>query len=757
LASGHRLQIGFDLPGAEDIYRALTETATSYLHLGWSVVPLWGDSRPEQAKVPALAWASYQRRRASEQDITRWFSNTPYHGLGIVTGRISQLVVLDFDDPTLPERFAAQHPELAATRTVRTRRGQHLYFRVPAYLRLPTRKLAGVDLLSDGCYVVAPPSVVDGHTYTVEQGGLRLLTPDDLTALNTFLDRQQQKRAVQGFKSPTLELGRPIATPTSKTQEGALWPEEQAFLKTLPSPIAQSDRILTADAVVGFYRTLAGQSGRNVALFKTACLARDHGWKHEAVAAVLAPVHAEQPARGQHNHESAKARRREAERTIRSAFSKPPRPPQPQDKGGLFNSIREKLLQLKLTCVVRVLEGLQKAGLKAGQWVTEQVALTHLAGLVGRRSVRNALAARTPDGAFIFKRRSPRYPPQRSAASHRQQTRQKNAYVREKKWDKTSGRPSVRYRIPSAEALCRWLGVTPSGSDPLTLDDLKSAKTTRQALHRGLFARRPGTYSRQWLGRRLGLCERSISNYNRATPGVNVVPTFTQTRLGWGNLNAIPAPEVMPTGTCLEDSTGKRWPAVKGIAQKLLAQGRGVRLLVRSLNYYWAGQGEPPSTADFQVQRAIDVRPIAQTHTPIVAFAQQIERLVRTVGKPTPLSTNVPSKTAAAGMKAEPVVHLQQPISTGNLAYTKGRRRKARYTKALADPHLEQLANTVYGTVNSRVTDPERRLSMASARQWVDRYGQGRVEQALAVLERRQHVTAPAGFVATLLRTAAIE
>jgi hypothetical protein len=46
---------------------------------------------------------------------------------------------------------------------------------------------------------------------------------------------------------------------------------------------------------------------------------------------------------------------------------------------------------------------------------------------------------------------------------------------------------------------------------------------------------------------------------------------------------------------------------------------------------------------------------------------------------------------------------------------------------------------------------------MASARQWVDRYGQGRVEQALAVLERRQHVTAPAGFVATLLRTSAIE
>src|SRR5690606_9119948 len=225
----------------------------------------------------------------------------------------------------------------------------------------------------------------------------------------------------------------------------------------------------------------------------------------------------------------------------------------------------EKLMQMGQTCAVRVLEGVRLAGLKAGQLVTEGMLRALLKGIVGQYSIRQSLTATLPDGKALFEQvRSPRYPPRCDAATRIRIDRQTNAYVSGKKSKLNRGRPQTHYRIPSVATLCKLLGVAISGSDPLALDDLKSAKTTRQALQRGLFARRPGTYSRKWLGDRLGVCERTISSYNAQISGLHVVPTYTQTPLGWRNLNAIPAPDAMPNGTCIEDNSGKRWPALKG-------------------------------------------------------------------------------------------------------------------------------------------------------------------------------------------------
>src|SRR5690606_20759640 len=104
--------------------------------------------------------------------------------------------------------------------------------------------------------------------------------------------------------------------------------------------------------------------------------------------------------------------------------------------------------------------------------------------------------------------------------------------------------------------------------------------------------------------------------------GLHVVPTYTQTPLGWRNLNAIPAPDAMPNGTCIEDNSGKRWPALKGVAQKLLGQGKKLRLLVQSLNYYWVGQGDPQVEAGYSIQRQMDVAPVRETREPVVTFGQ---------------------------------------------------------------------------------------------------------------------------------------
>jgi len=741
---------GFDLPATGNLNQVLSQTASGYVDLGWSVVPLWGDSKPAQAKVAAVAWTPYQRRHAGADEIERWFDRTPYAGLGIVTGTVSQLLVLDFDAPELFHAFERELPELAATRTVLTRRGRHLYFHVPPYLRVPSRKLAGVDLLSDGHYVVAPPTVIDGHVYRVKRGGLpKTVDPTDVRRINAFLDRH----AVAAVQSPDTTSGLLIATHGEKREIQAFSREDESLLATASPAEPEEDSFLTAEALIRFYRGLTHQSRRNIALFKTSCLARDQGWKFEAVVAVLAGAHVDELPIGPHRCEHPKARHHEAVRTIRSAFSKPPRPPQRKDASGLFNSIREKLMQLKQTCVVRVLEGLRLAGLKAGQLVSERTVLELLKGLVGRHSVRLALGAKTPSGQPVFERISPRHPPQRFAANQIRIDRQTNAYVNETKPDSIPGRRETHFRIPSAKALCQRLGVAPSGSDPVALEDLQTAKKTRQALQRELIRRRPGTYLRKWLGDRLGVSERTVSRYNQQIVGVQVVPTFTQTPLTWGNLNAIPAPEIAPAGTCLEDSTGKRWPAIKGIAQKLLAQGREVRLLVRSLNYYWYGRGDPPVQAGLAIQRPLDVQPQPEAHVPVTTLAQQVARLVRT----TRLFAQ-PLNAAVAKPNRE-LIHNGYgstfgPPTPGVIDYAQSSSRsRRRYWQPLADPAAEALARHVYETVNGLTTDISQKVSLATARRWIGTYGAQAVALGLQTLRTRRNIQSPAAFLFTLLRS----
>jgi hypothetical protein len=137
-----------------------------YLDWGFSVIPLRLGT-----KRPALdSWDEFQSRRPTPDEMQRWWGNGHQHGVAIVCGKVSGVVVLDIDDP---EKFGVAlkviGETLPDTPIVRTRKGWHLYFRYPTN-RIVRRHDRlddwGAELRGDGCYVVAPPSVVDGHGYT---------------------------------------------------------------------------------------------------------------------------------------------------------------------------------------------------------------------------------------------------------------------------------------------------------------------------------------------------------------------------------------------------------------------------------------------------------------------------------------------------------------------------------------------------------------------------------------------------------------
>ena len=169
-------------------FQTLWTTAETYLSLKYSVIPLRGDLDTAQPKAAAVPWKVYQSRRATLSDLHNWFIEQQFPALGIVTGRISRLMVLDFDTPELFQYFKVRYPHLTQTRTIQTHRGWHLYF-CPPDVPLSSRKGLGVDLLSEGCYVVAPPSTIGETAYRITRGGQpRSLTSSDLHAIHLFLD-----------------------------------------------------------------------------------------------------------------------------------------------------------------------------------------------------------------------------------------------------------------------------------------------------------------------------------------------------------------------------------------------------------------------------------------------------------------------------------------------------------------------------------------------------------------------------------------
>jgi len=136
------------------------EAALQFARLQWSVIPM-----RTRDKRPLIKWLEYQRRLATEEEITQWYQRWPDANVGIVTGAISGLVVVDIDPRHGGEQSLAQwkkrYGSLPSTLEARTGGGgRHVYFKHPGGVIHNRVAIApGIDLRADGGCVVAPPSI----------------------------------------------------------------------------------------------------------------------------------------------------------------------------------------------------------------------------------------------------------------------------------------------------------------------------------------------------------------------------------------------------------------------------------------------------------------------------------------------------------------------------------------------------------------------------------------------------------------------
>ena len=146
------------------------EEAKKYLIRGWSVIPL-----EAKGKKPLISWKEYQGRQATLSEVESW--SKPENNIGIVTGKISGITVIDCD--SLAAIDLASKKGLPTCPTVKTGKGYHFYYAYePGVGNFQKRDdLPGIDLRGDGGFVVAPPSIhPSGAAYSWE-GEMRGLPP----------------------------------------------------------------------------------------------------------------------------------------------------------------------------------------------------------------------------------------------------------------------------------------------------------------------------------------------------------------------------------------------------------------------------------------------------------------------------------------------------------------------------------------------------------------------------------------------------
>lgn len=138
----------------------ILDAALSYMDKGYPVIP----AKPTDKRPALPEWTSYQKTKPTRDQIVKWFTDTPDTMLGFVTGKVSNLLVVDCDTEEAYEWLQEQISDTLLTPIARTPRGgRHVYFTYPEGSGLTVGadvrpEIKGLDFRGEGGFIVAPPS-----------------------------------------------------------------------------------------------------------------------------------------------------------------------------------------------------------------------------------------------------------------------------------------------------------------------------------------------------------------------------------------------------------------------------------------------------------------------------------------------------------------------------------------------------------------------------------------------------------------------
>lgn len=202
---------------------------SQYLAMGFELIPLKPDGSKEP--IPGITWAGqvkYQKRPTTPAEIRALLLARPTCNIGIITGRRSGIIVVDIDVPTEASRILGELGLPAETTTVKSSQGLHFYYRIDRHQAVKKETFYGPggkedhygELLGDGQYIVAPPSIhATGHVYNFLDGKDLNALKDISQALPARLITAPPGSGTPGSGQP-VRLGRPFRAPSFAIRKG---------------------------------------------------------------------------------------------------------------------------------------------------------------------------------------------------------------------------------------------------------------------------------------------------------------------------------------------------------------------------------------------------------------------------------------------------------------------------------------------------------------------------------------------------------
>lgn len=190
----------------------MLQEALDYLKQGWSVIPIHSikqgrctcgfSSCGKPGKHPRLKkWTEFQNRLPTVKEVKTWFEQWPDSNIATITGKVSNLVVVDIDDIDVYKKIFNASPTGMFSTTGSG--GKHLFYEYPDGVdKVPnsvSKLMPEVDVRGDGGYVVLPPSNhASGGFYKWNRTKTAKALSEE--ALDIILNREEEPEKVSTSK-----------------------------------------------------------------------------------------------------------------------------------------------------------------------------------------------------------------------------------------------------------------------------------------------------------------------------------------------------------------------------------------------------------------------------------------------------------------------------------------------------------------------------------------------------------------------------
>lgn len=240
---------GVNPPILADEGLSLCSMALKYHTHGYSVIPIRkGD------KKPAAKWDKYKSEYADIETIQETWTKHPELNVGIVTGSISGITVIDIDtkDPhnitplsSFPETYTVQTPS----------GGYHLYYQYSSDLTTGAKcfpQFPNVDVRNDGGYVLAPPSRLPNGVYKV----INDISPQPLPNSLKNAKKKRKLSSLVDVKSGSRNdsiasvIGTLLHSQQAEKWESDVWPTIQKINSTYTPPLSQIELRTTFESIM---------------------------------------------------------------------------------------------------------------------------------------------------------------------------------------------------------------------------------------------------------------------------------------------------------------------------------------------------------------------------------------------------------------------------------------------------------------------------------------------------------------------------